>query len=184
MTLQLDINDYIARTKGDAELVLRSHLSSDLDLNSEPNKKLLEAAEYTLLGRAHRWRPILSRALAQNYGNDYPDLLPLSCSIEFYHAASLIFDDLPSMDNAELRRGQKTCHLKYGEKVALLTGLYLIAIGDTILSDYHDLFKRASDMKKGMISAQYGDLAEKPKSIQDILRIKCRSLCFCSTCWS
>lgn len=171
MTLQLGINDYITRTRGDVESFLATHLRADPDLKSEPDNKVLEATEYTLLAPSHRWRPILSLALAQNYGNDYPDLLPLSCVIEFYHAASLTFDDLPSMDNAELRRGQKTCHLKYGENVALLTGLYLISKGDAILSYCHDLCKRTSDMKKGMVFAQYGDLTEKTRSIQDILRI-------------
>ncbi|MEK6909485.1 MAG: polyprenyl synthetase family protein, partial [Candidatus Aenigmatarchaeota archaeon] len=169
---QLDIDYYIAKTREHVESFLRTYLRSSPDLKfGMDNKEVLDAAEYTLLASGHRWRPILSLALAQEYGNDHHDLLPLSCAIEFHHTASLIFDDLPCMDNATLRRGQQACHLKYGENVAQLTALYLIAKGDGILSYYHDLCKRASDMKTGMIFAQHSDLTKKTRSIQDVLQI-------------
>ena len=49
-----------------------------------------------------------------------------ACSIELGHTASLIFDDKPSMDNADIRRGKESCHIKFGENIADLTGIYLI----------------------------------------------------------
>ncbi len=173
---QLDVGDYINRTRRDVESCLLVHVRLSLGLRFHPLNKTQEAMEYALLSPGHRWRPILSLALGQEYGNDHPNLLPLSCGIEFFHAASLILDDLPSADNATLRRGQPTCHLKYGEVVAKQAARGLIKHGDlTVLfcspENNIDLITRAYDVKRNAVDAQIADLDETPTSIQDVLRM-------------
>lgn len=173
---QLNVDNYIARTRGDVESCLLTHVRIDQHLKFDPDNKVQQAMEYTLLAPGHRWRPILSLALGQEYGNDHPHLLPLSCGIEFFHAASLIMDDLPSADNATLRRGQPTCHLKYGEGVAKRAARGLFTHGDSILlfcspENNIDLITRAFDMKENAIEAQLADLHDVPTSIQDVLRM-------------
>lgn len=175
---QLDVGNYIARTRGDVESCLLTHVRIRINPYSkfDPDNKVQQAMEYTLVSPGHRWRPILSLALAQEYGNDHPDLLPLSCGIEFFHAASLILDDLPWADNATLRRGQPTCHLKYGEGMARKAARGLFKYGDLMLlfcspEDNIDLLTRAFDMKENAIEAQVADVHNEPTSIQDVLRM-------------
>ena len=178
-TPPLDVGDYIKRTRKDVESCLLTHvrLSPGLRfevLRRDDDNKVQEAMEYALLSPGHRWRPILSLALGQEYENDHPHLLPLSCAVEFFHAASLILDDMPYMDNAELRRGQPTCHLKYGEVIAEQAARGLIRHGDlTVLfcSAGIDLIREVFDVKKNALDAQIADLYETPTSIQDILRM-------------
>ena len=175
-TPPLDVGDYINRTRKDVERCLLQYVRLSLGSRFHPLNTTQEAMEYALLSPGHRWRPILSLALGQEYGNDHPHLLPLSCAVEFFHAASLILDDMPYMDNATLRRGQPTCHLKYGEIVAQQAAKGLIRHGDlTVLfcspGNNIDLIPRVFDVKKNAIDAQIADLYETPTSIQEILRM-------------
>ncbi|GBF78426.1 hypothetical protein PA598K_07069 [Paenibacillus sp. 598K] len=88
---------------------------------------LLEAADYMVGGGGKRLRPVLSAVYGEEvYGLSLDSLLPLLRSLEYMHTASLIFDDLPSQDDAELRRGRPTLHRVYDSATAELTGLLLI----------------------------------------------------------
>src|SRR5205085_8572149 len=86
-----------------------------------------EAMRYSLLAGGKRIRPVLALATAEALGSDPDDLLPLAVAIELIHTYSLIHDDLPAMDDDEMRRGQPTCHVAYGEDVAILAGDALFA---------------------------------------------------------
>jgi geranylgeranyl diphosphate synthase, type II len=90
-------------------------------------EKLEEAMRYSLLAGGKRIRPVLALATAEALGRDPNEVLPLAAAIEMIHTYSLIHDDLPAMDDDELRRGQPTCHVAYGEDVAILAGDGLFA---------------------------------------------------------
>jgi geranylgeranyl diphosphate synthase type II len=88
---------------------------------------LEEAMRYSLLAGGKRIRPVLAMATAEALDRDPAEVLPLAAAIELIHTYSLIHDDLPAMDDDSLRRGQPTCHVKYGEDVAILAGDGLFA---------------------------------------------------------
>jgi geranylgeranyl diphosphate synthase type II len=88
---------------------------------------LEEAMRYSLLAGGKRVRPVLALATARALGAEPERFLPVACAIELIHTYSLIHDDLPAMDDDELRRGLPTSHVKYGEDVAILAGDGLFA---------------------------------------------------------
>jgi geranylgeranyl diphosphate synthase type II len=92
-----------------------------------PTAGLEEAMRYTLLAGGKRVRPVLALATARALGAEPQGFLPVACAIELIHTYSLIHDDLPAMDDDELRRGLPTSHVKYGEHVAILAGDGLFA---------------------------------------------------------
>jgi geranylgeranyl diphosphate synthase, type II len=88
---------------------------------------LAEAMRYSLLAGGKRIRPVLALATARSIGLDPERVLPAAAAIELIHTYSLIHDDLPAMDDDDLRRGMPTSHVKYGENVAILAGDGLFA---------------------------------------------------------
>ena len=84
--------------------------------------RLEEAMRYSLLAGGKRIRPVLALATAEALGRPAEEVLPLAAAIEMIHTYSLIHDDLPAMDDDELRRGKPTCHVAFGEDVAILAG--------------------------------------------------------------
>lgn len=88
---------------------------------------LEEAMKYSLLAGGKRIRPVLALATAEAIGRGPGEVMPLAASIELIHTYSLIHDDLPAMDDDELRRGRPTCHVQFGEDVAILAGDGLFA---------------------------------------------------------
>jgi geranylgeranyl diphosphate synthase type II len=88
---------------------------------------LEEAMRYSLLAGGKRIRPVLAMATAEALERDPADVLPIAAAIELIHTYSLIHDDLPAMDDDQLRRGQPTCHVKFGEDIAILAGDGLFA---------------------------------------------------------
>jgi geranylgeranyl diphosphate synthase, type II len=89
--------------------------------------RLEEAMRYSLLAGGKRIRPVLALATAEALGRPAAEVLPLAAAIEMIHTYSLIHDDLPAMDDDELRRGKPTCHVAFGEDVAILAGDGLFA---------------------------------------------------------
>jgi geranylgeranyl diphosphate synthase, type II len=83
---------------------------------------LEEAMRYSLLAGGKRIRPVLALATASALGREPETVLPLAAALELIHTYSLIHDDLPAMDDDDLRRGRPTCHVKYGEAIAILAG--------------------------------------------------------------
>ncbi|MBA2629935.1 MAG: polyprenyl synthetase family protein [Thermoleophilaceae bacterium] len=95
---------------------------------SQPGtERLEEAMRHSLLAGGKRVRPVLTLATAAALGRDPADVLPLAAAIEMIHTYSLIHDDLPAMDDDDLRRGKPTCHVAFGEDVAILAGDGLFA---------------------------------------------------------
>jgi geranylgeranyl diphosphate synthase type II len=131
---------------------------------------LEEAMRYSLLAGGKRIRPVLALATASAVGMDRADVLPLAGALELIHTYSLIHDDLPAMDDDDLRRGRLTCHKVFGEDVAILAGdgLYaeafrLLLTSQTgepaqILAAAREL--AAATGVQGMVGGQYIDVAE------------------------
>src|SRR3984893_12078819 len=93
-----------------------------------------KAMRYSLFAGGKRLRPILCLAAAEACGGKIEDALPLSCAMECIHTYSLVHDDLPSMDNDDLRRGRLTCHKVFGDGIAVLAGDALLTIAFEIVS--------------------------------------------------
>ena len=109
-----------------------------------PQKRLLDAMRYSLLAGGKRIRPILLLKFCQAAGGDMEKAMPAACAVEMLHTYSLIHDDLPCMDNDELRRGMPTNHVVYGECTATLAGDALQAAAfHTLLSGGLDDYARA-----------------------------------------
>ena len=105
-------------------LIARAEHALDhcLPRTSQAPTVLHQAMRYAVLGGGKRLRPLLVYATADALGSDGPELDALACAVELIHAYSLVHDDLPAMDNDALRRGQPTCHVAFGEAMAILAG--------------------------------------------------------------
>ena len=110
---------------------LRALVEAELErlafAGSESTAGLEQAMRYSLLAGGKRVRPVLTLATARALGADPQRFLAVACAIELIHTYSLIHDDLPAMDDDELRRGLPTSHVKFGEDVAILAGDGLFA---------------------------------------------------------
>ncbi len=116
---------------------LATTISSALAMADDPGcpPGLTTALTYAVLPGGHRIRPRLSLAVADACGNDAPDVASAAAaSIEFLHCASLVHDDLPSFDNADMRRGKPAVHRVFGEQLALLAGDALIVLAFQVLA--------------------------------------------------
>ncbi len=112
---------------------------------------LEEAMRYSLLAGGKRIRPVLALATARAIGSDPKGILPAAAAIELIHTYSLIHDDLPAMDDDELRRGMPTSHVKFGEDVAILAG-------DGLFAEAMRLFSFEQQGDPGRVLAGLGEL--------------------------
>jgi geranylgeranyl diphosphate synthase type II len=141
---------------------------------------LEEAMRYSLLAPGKRIRPVLTLATGTAIGRAPESLLPLAAAIELIHTYSLIHDDLPAMDDDDLRRGRATCHRAYGEDVAILAGDGLYAEAFVLLlteqqGDPAQVLSAARELARatgvqGMVGGQYIDVAGTAGSGADGLR--------------
>jgi len=128
---------------------------------------LVTAMRHSLLAGGKRIRPVLALATCQALGRDPAELMPAAAAIELVHTYSLIHDDLPAMDDDDLRRGLPTCHKKFGEALAILAGDSLLTLAFQILgSSYGPATAAVSCVElaigagaRGMVGGQVLDLA-------------------------
>ena len=118
-------------------LILRAEQALDRSLPpaEQSPADLHRAMRYAVLGGGKRLRPLLVDAAAHALGEDGPQLDAAACAVELIHAYSLVHDDLPAMDDDALRRGRPTCHIVFGEAMAILAGDALQALAFEILAD-------------------------------------------------
>lgn len=107
-------------------------LHSRLDDDCPP--RLAEAIRYCLLAPGKRFRPLLVLVAAEMCGGSIEDAIPAACAVEMIHNYSLIHDDLPAMDDDDLRRGRATCHVKFDEATAILAGDALIPMAFEVIA--------------------------------------------------
>ncbi|MBI6669654.1 geranylgeranyl pyrophosphate synthase [Pseudomonas syringae] len=132
------------------------------------------AMRESTLAPGKRMRPILLMLAAEGLGHEGTWSLDLGCAVELIHAASLVLDDMPCMDNASLRRGRPTVHLKFGEDVAILTAVALLSRAFGVIASISDLspaiktqlVELASNAvgMQGLVRGQYQDLREGQQS--------------------
>jgi geranylgeranyl diphosphate synthase, type II len=135
---------------------------------------------YSLLAGGKRIRPVLALATARTVGLEQREVLPLAGAIELIHTYSLIHDDLPAMDDDALRRGAPTCHVKFGEDVAILAGdgLYAEAFRHLLTQQRaapERLLAAAAELAaatgvNGMVGGQYADVKADSESGPAVLR--------------
>ncbi len=152
-----------------------------LRFSSEPSSAgLEEAMRYSLLAGGKRIRPVLALATAGAIGLDADSVLPLAGAIELVHTYSLIHDDLPAMDDDDMRRGRPTCHKAFGEDVAILAGDGLYAEAFSLLLTHQrgrpqSIIAAARELAaatgvRGMVGGQYLDVAGSAPDGPDGLR--------------
>jgi geranylgeranyl diphosphate synthase type II len=122
--------------------------------------KLEAALRYSLLGGGKRIRPVVCLATGEALGRDAEELLPAACALELVHTFSLVHDDLPALDDDDLRRGQPSAHVQFGEDVAILAGDALLAEAFRLALRYPspDVARELADATLGMIGGQYLDV--------------------------
>ena len=141
-------------------------------------KTVQEAMAYSLLGGGKRIRAVLCLACCCFCGGSVEEAMPFACALEMVHAYSLIHDDLPCMDDDDLRRGKPSCHIQFGEAMAVLAGDGLLTLGfETMLGQYFTgkyppqrVVKAAAELaraigSKGMIGGQVIDIEHEGKPI-------------------
>ncbi len=118
-------------------LIVRAELALDRHLPpaDQSPTELHRAMRYAVLGGGKRLRPLLVYAAAHALGQEGPQLDAPACAVELIHAYSLVHDDLPAMDDDALRRGRPTCHIVFGEAMAILAGDALQALAFELLAD-------------------------------------------------
>lgn len=143
---------------------------------------LAEAMRYAVLGGGKRIRAFLTIEFCRLFGGDIKRALPFACAMEMVHAYSLVHDDMPCMDNDDMRRGKPSCHRAFGEANALLAG-------DTLLTQAFEVILLNSDVPAsarvlagrllargagalGMAGGQYYDLSDTCGSYEDLVRLQ------------
>ena len=127
----MDLRDFLVENRVLVENKLRTLFSTFPGLSSA----LKDAMEYSLFSEGKRIRPGLAIAACEAMGGQKEDVLSFAAAIEMIHTYSLIHDDLPSMDNDDVRRGRPTCHKVFGEAVALLAGDALLTEAFRVMVD-------------------------------------------------
>jgi len=107
---------------------------ADILQNNQQDEIIDEAMRYSLMAGGKRIRPVLCLAAAETVGGNPADALTAACAMEMIHTYSLIHDDLPAMDNDELRRGKPTCHIAFDEATAVLAGDALLTLAFEVLA--------------------------------------------------
>jgi geranylgeranyl diphosphate synthase, type II len=122
--------------------------------------ELEHALRYSLLGGGKRIRPVLCLATGEALGREPSELLPAACSLELVHTFSLVHDDLPALDDDDLRRGQPSAHVRFGEGVAILAGDALLTEAFRLVLGYPgpDAARELAFATVGMIGGQYVDV--------------------------
>jgi geranylgeranyl diphosphate synthase type II len=139
--------------------VLADDFLAGLPLSKELGR-LDEALRYSLLGGGKRVRPVLCLATGEALGRGARELLPAGCALELVHTFSLVHDDLPALDDDDLRRGQPSAHVKFGEAVAILSGDALLTEAFRLILSYPGPgpARELARATLGMIGGQYVDI--------------------------
>lgn len=165
--------------------MIENSLRLYLPQESQGQQTLFQAMSYSLENGGKRIRPILTLAFCEACGEDPRAALPFACAVEMIHTYSLIHDDLPCMDNDDMRRGRPACHIQFGEDTALLAGDALLTLAFETMLDQQTGFPVAPQRVvkasavlaraaggQGMIGGQVIDLASEGRLIPlDTLKV-------------
>jgi geranylgeranyl pyrophosphate synthase len=159
-------------------------------------QKVHEAIRWSVFAGGKRFRPALLLASGQTFGAPVEVLLNTACALEMIHTYSLIHDDLPSMDDDELRRGRPTCHVRYDEATAILAGDALQSLAFQAIAEHQLLepqtrvrliteLSRAAGTPHGMVAGQALDIEAEAREVtseelEEIHRLKTAALIICA----
>jgi len=162
-----DLNSYLILKRKNVNAFIDEILN-----NTAKSSRIVQAMHYSLMAGGKRVRPILCIAASEAVGGNADNVLPAACAIEMLHTYSLIHDDLPAMDNDDLRRGKPTCHIAFDEATAILAGDALLTLAFRILSSINVIDENISSNwlkiihkisfaagHNGMIEGQMRDIA-------------------------
>lgn len=164
------VNTQIQQCQKRLPILLKNYLPA-------PESVLIKAMHYACLNGGKRLRPLLTYLSAQMFDVSWDHVDPIAAAIEFIHCYSLIHDDLPAMDNDDLRRGQPTCHKMFNEATAILAGDALLTLAFHILTQDNLPFldsqklaiiktlSHAAGTQQGMVQGQAADLAAQGNSV-------------------
>jgi geranylgeranyl diphosphate synthase type II len=159
----------------DQQALVDNSLRAALDRGEGFPPALVEAMRYSLLAPGKRLRPILVLLAAEACGGGADRALPAACAVEMIHTYSLIHDDLPAMDNDDLRRGLPTCHKQFGEALAILAGDGLLTLAFQVLAESYPPATAVACCRElargagaaGMVGGQVEDLAWERRATTD-----------------
>ncbi len=169
----MSLDQYLASRRAMIDRTLDGHLP----LPTTPPAVIHEAIRYAVLGGGKRIRPILAIAAAEACGARIEPLLVPFAALELIHTYSLVHDDLPALDDDELRRGRKTTHVIYGDAIAILTGDALLTEAFSWLArPVVDSGRQLEAIKevagaidsRGMIGGQVADLQAAPATVDQL----------------
>lgn len=172
VNLSSDIIGFFSSTRR----LIDAELDRLIPKESQEPTRLHSAIRWSVFGGGKRFRPALLIATGEAFGARHEQLLPTASAFEMIHTYSLIHDDLPSMDDDDLRRGQPTCHIQFDEATAILAGDALQALAFQTISQDEQLspeirvrvvaeLARGSGTPVGMVSGQARDLAGESQTI-------------------
>ena len=166
----------LARFVVDTRKLVDAALDRILPAESVPPVIVHAAIRWSVFAGGKRFRPLLALAVGESLGTDQARLIMTACALEMIHTYSLIHDDLPSMDNDDLRRGRATCHVRFGEATAILAGDALQTLAFKTVSDDENLspakrvrliseIARAAATPDGMVAGQACDLEAESREV-------------------
>lgn len=164
--------DFVGRARRLVEAELDALVPAETD---DPASGVHAAVRWSLFAPAKRFRPVLVLAAGETFGAPAARLLRAASAFELLHTYSLVHDDLPAMDDDDLRRGRPTCHVKFGEATAILAGDALHALAFQAVAEDEQLdaetrvrlvseLARAAGTPGGMIAGQAHDLAAEARA--------------------
>jgi geranylgeranyl diphosphate synthase, type II len=173
--IETDAREYFASCR----LLIDSQLDRLIPKETAEPTRVHSAIRWSLFAGGKRFRPALLLATGQTFGASSDDLLSAACALEMIHTYSLIHDDLPSMDNDELRRGRPTCHVKFDEATAILAGDALQTLAFQTIAEDERLtpqlrvkliaeIARAAGTPEGMVSGQAHDLDAESREVTSV----------------
>jgi geranylgeranyl diphosphate synthase, type II len=156
--------------------LIDSELDRLLPKETDEPTRVHSAIRWSMFAGGKRFRPALLLATGQTFGAPVEDLVRSACALEMIHTYSLIHDDLPSMDDDDLRRGRPTCHVKFGEATAILAGDALQTLAFQTIAENERLapelrvkliadVARAAGTPEGMVAGQALDLAAESRDV-------------------
>ena len=170
----MDIKKYL-QEKGD---IVNKALDRLLPGENEFPQKLHKAMRYSVFAGGKRIRPVLVMASAETFGGLTDSIIDIACAVELIHTYSLIHDDLPAIDNDDMRRGMPTCHKVFGEALAILAGDALLASAFDVMANTHAstdeerllLLKTIQEIARaagstGMVGGQVLDIESEGKDV-------------------
>jgi geranylgeranyl diphosphate synthase, type II len=164
---------------GSTRFLIDTELDQLIPKETDDPARLHSAIRWSVFAGGKRFRPALVLAVGGTFGATTDQLLRTACAFEMIHTYSLIHDDLPSMDDDDLRRGRPTCHIKFGEATAILAGDALQALAFQTIAEDENLsteirvrvtaeLSRAAGTPRGMVAGQGRDLDAEAQAVDAV----------------